>query len=127
MITGIVNKKLETEIDMPVYGPTKTYIDAHFIIDTGFDGEISLPPDAIATLGLRRAWPRRTIHADGRSVYTQTYRARISWDDELRDVIVNPTERYCLIGAQLLKGFRMTADFVPGATVTIERISTQRA
>ena len=126
MITGTINKKLEIAVDMPVYGCDGRHIDAHFVVDTGFDGEISLPPDAIEYLRLPKYRRRRTFHADSSSAIVQTYVAHIKWDDEVREVIVNPTEGNCLIGVQLLKGFLLTAGFVPDAPVKLERFSEQR-
>jgi predicted aspartyl protease len=57
MITGIVNTDFEPIISLSVCGfDGKIYIqDA--IVDTGFNGWLSLPPRLIAQLNLR--WKRR--------------------------------------------------------------------
>ncbi len=57
MITGIVNRDFEPIIPLSVYGADgKTYIK-NAIVDTGFNGWLSLPPNLIAQLNLR--WKRR--------------------------------------------------------------------
>jgi predicted aspartyl protease len=53
MITGIVNRDFEPIIPLSVYGADgKTYIK-NAIVDTGFNGWLSLPPNLIAQLNLR--------------------------------------------------------------------------
>ena len=52
------------------------------IIDTSFDGWLSLPPDFITTLGLR--WQRfgRALLADGCETVFDIYEATVLWDGQ---------------------------------------------
>jgi predicted aspartyl protease len=57
MITGVVTSFYQATIRLIVRGPTGQAQEIEAVIDTGFDGVLSLPPADIATLGL--PWRRR--------------------------------------------------------------------
>lgn len=65
MITGIVTTAREAAISLTVRGPTGQEREIRAVIDTGFDGSLTLPPALIATL--RLPWRRRgrALLADG--------------------------------------------------------------
>src|SRR5262245_64476862 len=65
MITGVVTSFHQATIRLIVRGPTGQAQEIEAVIDTGFDGALSLPPDEIAALGL--PWRRRgrALLADG--------------------------------------------------------------
>lgn len=65
MITGIVTDRREAVIRLKVRGPTGQDQEIEAIIDTGFDGWLSLPSSIIAQLGL--TWRQR-----GRALFWQT-------------------------------------------------------
>ena len=52
MITGIVNPNREAVLRLKVQGPNGQEEEIEAVIDTGFTGELTLPPDVIARLGL---------------------------------------------------------------------------
>ena len=57
MIAGIVNADFEPIISLSVRGFDGQVYTQNAIVDTGFNGWLSLPPDLIAQLNLR--WKRR--------------------------------------------------------------------
>jgi predicted aspartyl protease len=57
MITGVVTSFHQATIRLIVRGPTGQAQEIEAVIDTGFDGALSLPPADIAALGL--PWRRR--------------------------------------------------------------------
>jgi predicted aspartyl protease len=65
MITGIVNANREAILRLIVRDANGQEHERDAVVDTGFDGWLSLPPDFISTLGLR--WHRfgRAVLADG--------------------------------------------------------------
>jgi len=54
MITGAVTSELEAQIQLAIRGASgrEQILDA--VIDTGFNGHLTLPPDVVAAFGLPR-------------------------------------------------------------------------
>jgi len=52
MITGVVTASHQAIIRLTVHGPEGQQQEIAPVIDTGFDGTLTLPPALIATLGL---------------------------------------------------------------------------
>ena len=61
MITGIVNAKLEATISVNVPGPGWQFRDTQAVIDTGYNGFITLPMSMVTALSLPRAPTRSDI------------------------------------------------------------------
>ena len=59
MITGSVNAYREPIIGLTIRGPIGKEMEVEAVIDTGFNGSLSLPSSLIALLGLvAPTWPR---------------------------------------------------------------------
>jgi len=71
MITGTVNAHREAVLRLAVFDAGSNQVPSDSVVDTGFDGWITLPPALVATLGLR--WKRygRALLADGSESGTQ--------------------------------------------------------
>ena len=120
MITGVVTADRDAVLQLLVRGPTgnECFIDA--LIDTGFDGGLSLPPDGISSL--RLTWRRRgrALVADGRESLFDIYEGELYWDGRWRRVTVDETEALPLIGTALLAGQELNIEFESGGAVTIQ-------
>ena len=63
MIEGFVNANLEAVVAIPLQGPAGQTQEVDAVIDTGFNGYLTLPPTMVADLGCpwwvkpRRSWP----------------------------------------------------------------------
>jgi clan AA aspartic protease len=121
MITGIVTAELEAVVRLTVHGPRRhRRIDA--VIDTGFDGGISLPPDVISSLGL--PWRRRGLAmlADDSDIVFDIYEGVVVWDRRRRRVPVDEADTAPLVGMALLAGFELNAQVRTDGKVTIKRL-----
>ena len=81
------------------------------VVDTGFQGELALPPATVAALGLPargRIWANL---ADDSDVPVPLFRAVILWDDQEVGVSVMAMGSRPLLGTELLQGFNLSADF----------------
>ncbi len=80
MITGTVNARREAILRHAVIDAGNNQSSSDAVVDTGFDGWISLPPALVATLGLR--WKRfgRALLADGSESLFDVYEAKVQWD-----------------------------------------------
>jgi predicted aspartyl protease len=83
MIAGIVNGDFEPIIPLSIYSVTGQIYTQDVIVDTGFNGWLSLPPSIISQLGL--IWKRRgrAILGDGSECIFNVYEAVVLWDGEI--------------------------------------------
>jgi len=92
------------------------------LVDTGYDGPLTLPPPAVAALGLPLRRVRRVEVADGSLVEVPVHEARVIWDGAERTVMVRALGTQPLLGMGLLAGHRLCVDAVDGGAVTIETL-----
>jgi clan AA aspartic protease len=81
------------------------------VLDTGFQGQLALPPATAAALGLSvsgRVWANL---ADDSDVPVSVFSAIILWDDQEVSVTVMAMGSRPLLGTELLQGFNLSADF----------------
>ena len=89
------------------------------MIDTGYNGALTLPLTIIEDLGM--PWRRRgrALLADGRETVFDTYEATVIWDQRPRRVAIDATESDPLVGMSLLQGYEIRIQVVAGGDVTI--------
>jgi clan AA aspartic protease len=119
MIVGVVNSLREAVIALAVHGPNgQVEIDA--VVDTGFNGYISLSRALISELGFPFRRRGRAVLADGSEIIFDVYEATVSWDGALRRLEVDEADTDALVGMGLLDGFELTIEAVTGGAVAIE-------
>jgi clan AA aspartic protease len=101
-------------------GGQRQQIDA--VIDTGFNGFLTLPSAVIATLNL--PWSGSDIVAlgDGSETLFDLYAATILWDGQYCEIDIAESETDPLIGMALLYGYRLQIDAIKGGIVKIEAL-----
>lgn len=122
MITGIVIAYRQATIHLPVRGPAGQERGVEAIIDTGFDGSLTLPPALIATLGL--AWRRRgrAMLADGSESLFDIHEATVVWNGVPRRIAVDAADTDPLLGMLLLHGYELTVQAVEGGSVLVKAL-----
>jgi len=92
------------------------------MIDTGFDGALSLPPARIFALDL--PWRRRgrALLADGSESLFDVYEATVVWDGSPRRVAVDAADIDPLLSMRLLHGYEVTIQAVAGGRVLIKAL-----
>ena len=122
MITGRVTSTREAVIPIAVrgFGPTTEAIDA--VVDTGFDGFLTLPRRLVSTLRLPFGVEAQAVLGNGREVRVDVFEAVVDWDGEQRRVAIVATAGGALVGMKMLLGYRLTLDVLDGGPVTIARI-----
>jgi clan AA aspartic protease len=120
MINGVVTVHREAVIPLVVRGPTgkEEHIDA--VIDTGFNGSLTLPSRILSTLDL--PWRRRAkaFLADGSESVFDIFEGYVVWDAMVRRIPVDAAETVPLVGMGLLEGFEFNVQVKPGGPVTIK-------
>ena len=127
MITGVVTERREAVIRVKVLGSAGQDREIEAVIDTGFDGWLSLPPSIVAQLGL--AWHRRgrALLADGSESVFDIYEATVEWDGQLRRIPVDEAETFPLVGMSLLEDYELVVQVQRGGNVIVRRFSQARS
>lgn len=123
MITGTVNTDREAVLRLVVHAFNGQEHERDAIVDTGFDGWLSLPPDFIRALGLR--WQRfgRALLADGRETVFNIYEATVLWDGQPRNLSIYEMDAEPLVGMSLMYGYELVLPILDGATFTLRSIA----
>jgi clan AA aspartic protease len=121
MMQGIVNQNCEATLPIVLKNGTATQL-VDTVIDTGFSGFLTLPSDIISALGLK--WEGRDVATlgDGTSCTFEIYLAIVIWDGQYREIYVNESETFPLIGMRLLRGYDLRIQAIEGGTVAIEAL-----
>ena len=118
-MTGSLNAEGEPTLPVRVEGPAGTR-DVDAIVDTGFNGELTLPREQIEALGLPEATVTTVTLADGRIREVQMYLAEARLDGHPRQVFVAEAPTSPLLGTDLLWGFSLYVEFQDDGRVEIE-------
>ena len=110
MMLGSVTN-LESRMELILYPPGQPDRLVEFVVDTGFEGELALPPATVASLGLPLTSHLWANLADDSDIPVDGFEAEIRWGDHNRVVTVLAMGRRPLLGTALLEGFNLSADF----------------
>lgn len=122
MLTGFVTPQREAVVRFLVRGAGAQQEMVEAVIDTGFNGFLTLPQSRISTLALAFAGTTRTTLADGNEVRMDVFEATVLWDDQTRHVTVLATQGDVLVGMAMLAGYRVILEVEDGGSVTIETL-----
>ncbi|MBI3247573.1 MAG: clan AA aspartic protease [Deltaproteobacteria bacterium] len=120
MITGIVTSTREAVISLTVHGPNGQEQEIEAVIDTGFNGSLTLPTALITALEL--PWRRRgrALLADGNESVVEIYEATVIWDGTARRISVDEVDVMPLVGMALLYGYELTVQIVEGGRILLK-------
>ena len=120
MITGVVNTDNEAIIRLQVQGPSGQEREVHAVIDTGFNGFLTLPPVLVTALGLTRLSRGRAILANGLEDIFDIYGVTVLWDGQPRYIETDSVDTTPLVGMALLKGYDLHIQVVDSGRVVIQ-------
>ncbi|MEA5513427.1 clan AA aspartic protease [Nodularia sp. UHCC 0506] len=121
MITGIIKSGHPT-VNVIFRLPNKPDFTIEFVIDTGFTGELSLPPAAVTLMGLPFLYELPANLANNSWVDIPIHEAVIIWNSEERLVNVLATGKRPLLGTALLDGYELSIQFIEGGLITIKKL-----
>jgi clan AA aspartic protease len=121
-VSGIVTAEREAVVRLMVLGPENpgTSAGVEVVLDTGFTGHLTLPPEVVAELGLPLLGSRNSVLADGGRVALDVYRAQVLWDGRRRSVEVLATGGGALARMSLIWGHRVNLSATEDGEVVIE-------
>jgi clan AA aspartic protease len=122
MIYGAVNLRREATLPLVVGNSNgqRQLIDT--VIDTGFDGFLSLPSGIIMRLGLPWTISNTATLGDGSEILFDFYTGTVIWDGQYRTIDIAESETEPLLGMAMLYGYRLQIDTVEGGLVKIEAL-----
>lgn len=121
MISGTV-VELQARVGVILRLQERSDIEIECVVDTGFEGFLTLPPAAIAELGLPYVARIDANLADNSNVAANVYLATILWYGVEREVTILGIGRRPLIGTALLEDYHLSIDFCDGGTVLVDDI-----
>ena len=120
MMTGRMTARREATLRLTVLGPDQRQHAVDAVLDTGFNGFLTLPSHVVQTLRLPFVGHRRATLADGSIVVLDLYLATVLWHEQEREVLVLQADGELLVGMALLYGSRVVLHVVDDGDVLIE-------
>ena len=120
MIPGVVNDNLEAAVHLQVRGPGGWEQDTEAVIDTGFNGFLTVSSALARRLGLLRIGRSRVRLASGQEEVLDLYEIEVLWDDQWRAVETDAAETDALVGMSLAYGYSVYVEVIESGRVVIE-------
>jgi clan AA aspartic protease len=124
MISGTVDARLQAAVTLHIFGSHGLMKTIDVVIDTGYNGYLSLPSNLISALQLKVIGNSNVQLADGTWVLIEEHEATVLWDSKPQPVIVDAANTPPTLGTALLHGYTLTMQVVDGGKVEIESLST---
>jgi len=102
MIHGTVNLRREATLPLVIGNSTGQREIINTVIDTGFDGFLSLPSEIIVRLGLPWTISNPATLGDGSEVLFDFYAGTVIWDGQYRTIDIAESETELLLGMAML-------------------------
>lgn len=103
--------------------PAQPDFSIDFIIDTGFNDHLTLPPQAVSAMNLPLYSTTLARLADGREALLSIHLATIVWDNREKVVPILASGYKPLLGTALMEGYHLEIDFEDNGLVLLEKIA----
>ena len=120
MIEGVVNVSYEPVVTLAVQGPAGQASEMEAVIDTGYNGLLTLPPPVVTELGLLHRGYGEASLADGSVVQFDVYGVTVLWDGLPRHIEADEADSTPLVGMCLLDGHDLNIQVMDGGSVVIQ-------
>ena len=122
MMTGKVTFNRKAIIELKIIGSNREQETVEAIIDTGFNGDLTLSSDLIYRLKFQPVGNRHVTLGDGS---LDMYLGKVLWHGQEREVLVLQSEGDSLVGMSLLYGNRVILEVVNDGDVRIDSLPKQ--
>ncbi len=126
MINGRISEGKAT-IPVTFRLPSQPDFSIDFVIDTGFNGYLTLPPQAVNAMNLPLYSSISARLADGSETVLSVHLATIIWDDVEKVIPVLASGYKPLLGVALMEEYHLEIDFEENGLVSLEKISSSSA
>ncbi len=93
-----------------------------FVIDTGFNGYLTLPVQAVSAMNLRLYSSTSIRLADGSEALSAIYLANVVWDDIEKVVLILASGYKPLLGTKMMEGYHLEIDFEDNGLISLEKL-----
>lgn len=122
MIRGEVTGELQALVRVTVCPAAGNDREVECVVDSGYNGSLTLPPDLIAELGLIQIGSGEAILADGSEELLRVFGATVLWNGQRRAIEVDEANADSLLGMALMEGHDLHIRAVDGGEVTIQPV-----
>ena len=119
MIEGAVNAAYEAALILTVEGPEGRIRNIEAVVDTGYNGFLTLPPALVAELDPPFVTSGEATLADGSAISFDIYLVTLEWDGRPRQIEADIAETTPLVGMRLLAGHDLLVEVENGGRVVI--------
>ena len=122
MIAGTVNALGEPTIRIVILDKLSEPYEIDAVVDTGFNGSLTLPSEMITALKLTWRTRGSAILANGSVDECDIYSGIVMWDGQPRNILVEAADTTPLVGMRLMSGYRIVIEDVDGGQVILEKM-----
>lgn len=122
MITGAVSADREAVIPLALRGQRGQEREIEAIIDTDFNGYLTLPPALLRELECPFISRGTVLLGDGRMEELDIFAATVIWNGQARTVETDAAETTPLVGMSFIYGYDLAIRALDGGSVTIQKI-----
>ena len=120
MIEGTVNAFYEPVVALSLRGANGHTLEVEAVIDTGYNGLLTLPSSVVTELGLPHRGYGEASLADGSVVEFDVYGVTVLWDGLARHIEADEANSTPLVGMRLLDRHNLNIDVEDGGRVVIQ-------
>ena len=120
MIEGVVNTHYEAVVRLSLLNSSGQTRDIDAVVDTGYNGFLTLPPVLVAELELTRLGQKSLVLANGRRDIFDTYGVTVFWDGQSRFVDADEADAAPLLGMSMLDNHDLSIQVRDGGRVVIQ-------
>lgn len=122
MITATVSENLEAIIQVLVQGLDGEVQKVEALLDTGYNGFLTLAPSQIADLDLPYITQGAAVLGNGQPIEFDLHRGIVVWDDISITGEIAALGDFPLVGMSLLHGYHLEMDAIEGNAVVIQKL-----
>ena len=120
MIIGTVDARLNAIVKVAILGRNSRRQTVEAVIDTGFDGHLTLPYRVITLLEFPWVRSQSVILGDGNPQPCDVYDGEIAWNTQLRSIEIEAAETQPLIGMELMRGYDLHIEVFEAARLALQ-------
>ena len=120
MIEGVVNTHYEAVVRLSLLNSFGQTRDIDAVVDTGYNGFLTLPSVLVAELELTRLGQKSLVLANGRRDIFDTYGVTVFWDGQSRFVDADEADAAPLLGMSMLDNHDLSIQVRDGGRVVIQ-------